>query len=91
MVPKKIKIRQENKSVAVDYLKKAIDNYEQMLVALRKTNYNSVGTLALQCAISSADAIRRTLFSMRGAASIRLSLMRLQSWRVDFISGLFHA
>lgn len=57
MVPKKIKITQENKSVAVDYLKKAIDNYEQMLVALRKTNYNSVGTLALQCAISSADAI----------------------------------
>jgi len=57
MVPKKMKIRQEEKSAAVDYLKKAIDNYEQMLLALRNNNYNSVGTLALQCAISSADAI----------------------------------
>ena len=57
MGPRKIKIRQEEKSAAADYLKKAIDNYEQMVLALRNNNYNSVGTLALQCAISSADAI----------------------------------
>lgn len=57
MISKKIKIRQEEKSAVTDYLKKARDNYEQMLTALRNNNYNSVGTLALQCAISSADAI----------------------------------
>lgn len=57
MTPKKIKIKQEDKSAATDYLKKAIDNYAEMVVALRNNNYNSVGTLALQCAISSADAI----------------------------------
>ena len=57
MGPRKIKIRQEEKTVAADYLKKAIDNYEQMILSLRNNNYNSVGTLALQCAISSADAI----------------------------------
>jgi len=57
MPAKKVKIRREEKSAATDYLKKATDNYEQMLVALRNNNYNSVGTLALQCVISSADAI----------------------------------
>ncbi|MDP2922991.1 MAG: hypothetical protein Q8O30_04645 [Candidatus Omnitrophota bacterium] len=45
MSAKKIKIKQEEKSAAIDYLKKAEDNY------------NAVGTLAVQCVISSADAI----------------------------------
>lgn len=57
MAPKKIKIRQEDKSAAKDFLKKAEDNYSQMLAALAAGNYNAVGTLAVQCAISSADAI----------------------------------
>ncbi len=57
MVAKKIKTRQEDKSAALDYLKKAEDNYIQMLSALKNNNYNSVGTLAIQCVISSADAI----------------------------------
>ncbi len=57
MPPKKIKTKQEEKSTASDYLKKAQDNYVQMLSALEKDNYNAVGTLAVQCAISSADAI----------------------------------
>lgn len=57
MTPKKIKIRQEEKSAAKDYLKKAEDNYTQMLLALKSNNFNAAGTLALQCAISSADAI----------------------------------
>ena len=57
MAPRKIKIRQEEKAAAKDYLKKAEDNYKAMLSALGDKNFNAVGTLALQCAISSSDAI----------------------------------
>jgi hypothetical protein len=57
MTPKKIKTRQEDKIAAKDYLKKAEDNYTAMLSALKDSNFNAAGTLALQCAISSADAI----------------------------------
>jgi len=57
MTPKKLKIRQEEKSAANDYLKKAEDNLKAMLAALEDGNFNAAGTLALQCAISSADAI----------------------------------
>jgi hypothetical protein len=57
MTPKKAKIRQEEKSAARDYLKKAEDNYTAMVRALNDGNFNAAGTLALQCVISSADAI----------------------------------
>lgn len=57
MTPKKLKIRQEEKTAARDYLKKAEDNLKAMLEALKSGNFNAAGTLALQCAISSADAI----------------------------------
>lgn len=57
MTPRKMKTRQEDKSAARDYLKKAEDNYSQMHAALKCGNFNAVGTLAIQCAISSADAI----------------------------------
>ena len=57
MTPKKLKIRQEEKTAAGDYLKKAEDNLKAMLTALKDGNFNAAGTLALQCAISSADAI----------------------------------
>lgn len=57
MSPKKLKVRQEDKSAAIDYLKKARDNHAQMMFALEGNNYNAAGTLAIQCAISSADAI----------------------------------
>ena len=57
MTPRKIKIKQEEKSAAKDYLKKAEDNYRAMLSALEDKNFNAVGTLALQCAMSSSDAI----------------------------------
>lgn len=52
-----MKIREESKSAAGDYLKKASDNYDQMLAAFRVSNWNATATLAVQCAISSADAI----------------------------------
>ncbi len=57
MTTREIRIRQENKSAATDYLKKAADNYEQMLTAFNASNWNAAATLAVQCAISSADAI----------------------------------
>lgn len=57
MTAHEIKIRQEDRSTASDYLKKASDNYEQMLVAFNASNWNAAATLAVQCAISSADAI----------------------------------
>lgn len=57
MSARDLKIKAENRSAAVDYLKKAADNYEQMLAAFRASNRNAAATLALQCAISSADAI----------------------------------
>ena len=57
MTPKKLKIRQEDKSAAKDYLKKAGDNLKAMQGAIETGNFNAAGTLALQCAISSADAI----------------------------------
>jgi hypothetical protein len=57
MTAKEIKIRKEDRSASNDYFKKATDNYQQMLSAIQGKNYNAVATLALQCAISSADAI----------------------------------
>ena len=57
MTAREIKIRQEDRSTAYDYLKKAADNYKQMLVAFNASNWNAAATLAVQCAISSADAV----------------------------------
>lgn len=57
MTAKELKIRQEDKNAAYDYLKKATDNYSQMLQAIEAGNYNASATLAIQCAISCADAI----------------------------------
>src|SRR3989338_5033056 len=57
MTPKKLKIRQEEKTAAGDYPKKAEDNLKAMIAALKDGNFNAAGTLAVQCAISYADAI----------------------------------
>ena len=57
MTAKETKVRQENRSAASDYLKKATDNYDQMLLAFNSENWNAAATLAVQCAISSADAV----------------------------------
>ena len=57
MTAKEKKIRKEDKSSATGYLKKASDNYDQMLVAFNASNWNTAATPAVQCAISSADAI----------------------------------
>ena len=57
MNPKKRQTKQEEKTAATDFLKKAQDSHEAMLLAFQNNNYNAIGTLAIQCAISSADAI----------------------------------
>ncbi len=57
MTAREMKVREESKTAAGDYLKKAADNYDQMLKAFHADNWNAAATLALQCAISSADAI----------------------------------
>jgi len=38
MAAREIRIKQENKSAATDYFKKASDNYEQMLTAFHASN-----------------------------------------------------
>lgn len=38
MVAKERKVKQEDKSVSADYLKKAADNYDQMLMAYNSEN-----------------------------------------------------
>lgn len=57
MAAHEAKVRKEDRSAAADYLKKALDNYEQMLAAFHASNWNACATLAVQCAISSADAV----------------------------------
>jgi len=57
MTAREIRIKHEERSAAIDYFKKATDNYEQMLAAIQTDNSNAASTLAIQCAISSADAI----------------------------------
>ena len=57
MIAREKKVRQEDKNAAAAYLKKASDNYDQMLAAYHASNWNAAATLAVQCAISSADAI----------------------------------
>ena len=57
MAAREKKVREEERSAAGDYLKKAADNYDQMLAAFHVENWNAAATLALQCAISSADAV----------------------------------
>ena len=57
MTAREIKVRREERSAAGDYLKKAGDNYEQMFAAIQADNSNAAATLAVQCVISSADAV----------------------------------
>ena len=57
MSPRKIKTAREDKVKAALYLKKAGDNHKAMLQAYESSNFNAAATLAVQCAISAADAV----------------------------------
>ncbi len=47
MTAREMKIRQEDRSTATNYLKKAADNYEQMLVAFHASNWNAAACIGL--------------------------------------------
>ncbi len=57
MSARKVKTAREAKVKAPLYLKKAGDNHKAMLSACENGNYNAAATLAVQCAISAADAV----------------------------------
>ena len=57
MTPKMARFKEEDRSAAIDYFNKAEDNHKAMVSAFSARHYNAAGTLALQCAISSADAL----------------------------------
>ncbi len=77
MSPREIKIKKEERSVAQDYLKKATDNYQQMLLAIKGNNYNAAATLAIQCGISAADAICVFEKGMRSISADHLDVCEL--------------
>ena len=81
MSARDVKIRQESRSAAREYLKKASDNYEQMLAAFDAGNWNAAATLAVQCAISSADAICVSEKGIRCVSQNHLDVC-------DLVSGL---
>jgi len=53
----KMRIKKEDRSAVIDYFRKAEDNCRAMMDSFSSGNTNAAGTLALQCAISSADAL----------------------------------
>ncbi|MHB8094669.1 MAG: hypothetical protein ACYDH0_06975 [Candidatus Aminicenantales bacterium] len=53
----KMRIKKEDRSAVIDYFRKAEDNCKAMMDSFSSGNANAAGTLALQCAISSADAL----------------------------------
>jgi len=77
MVARKVKTKQEDRVEAVNYLKKAEDNHTQMLEALRNNNFNAAGTLAIQCAISAADAVCIYELGVRSLSQNHLDLCGL--------------
>ncbi|MBF0479672.1 MAG: HEPN domain-containing protein [Candidatus Omnitrophica bacterium] len=87
MTAKETKVRQENRSAARDYLKKAQDNYDQMIHAFNSENWNAAATLAVQCAISSADAICVHNRGVRSISQDHLDVCDLVS-QLDFENAL---
>lgn len=79
MVSKQVKIKQEERSASKDYLKKATDNYQQMLSAIQTGNSNAAATLAIQCAISCADAICVSEKGIRSISQNHLDVCELVS------------
>ena len=79
MTAREMKVREESKFAASEYLKKASDNYDQMLKAFHADNWNAAATLALQCAISSADAICVNEKGVRSISQDHLDVCELVS------------
>ena len=77
MAARKLKTKQEERVKSFNYLKKAEDNHNQMLEALMNKNFNAAGTLAIQCAISAADAVCIYEIGVRSLSQSHLDLCDL--------------
>lgn len=73
----KVRTRKEDRSAAIDYFNKAEDNHEAMLAALAAKRVNAAGTLALQCAVSSADALCVYFKGLRSVSKDDLDICEL--------------
>ena len=73
----KVRTRKEDRSAAIDYFNKAEDNHKAMLSAFAAKHYNAAGTLALQCAVSSADALCVYFKGLRSVSQDDLDICEL--------------
>jgi len=73
----KVRTRKEDRSAVIDYFNKAEDNHKAMLSAFAAKHYNAAGTLALQCAVSSADALCVYFKGLRSVSQDDLDICEL--------------
>jgi HEPN domain-containing protein len=73
----KVRTRKEDRSAAIDYFNKAEDNHKAMLSAFAAKHHNAAGTLALQCAVSSADALCVYFKGLRSVSQDDLDICEL--------------
>lgn len=73
----KVRTRKEDRSAAIDYFNKAEDNHKAMLSAFAAKHFNAVGTLALQCSVSSADALCVYFKGLRSVSQDDLDICEL--------------
>jgi hypothetical protein len=73
----KVRTRKEDRSAAIDYFNKSEDNHKAMLSAFAAKHYNAAGTLALQCSVSSADALCVYFKGLRSVSQDDLDICEL--------------
>ncbi len=73
----KVRTRKEDRSAAIDFFNKAEDNYRAMVSALAAKHYSAAGTLALQCSVSSADALCVYFKGLRSVSQDDLDICEL--------------
>jgi HEPN domain-containing protein len=73
----KVRTRKEDRSAAIDYFNKAEDNHKAMLSAFAAKHYSAAGTLALQCSVSSADALCVYFKGLRSVSQDDLDICEL--------------
>jgi hypothetical protein len=73
----KVRTRKEDRGAAIDYFNKAEDNHKAMIAALAAKHFSAAGTLALQCAVSSADALCVYFKGLRSVSQDDLDICEL--------------
>jgi hypothetical protein len=73
----KVRTRPEDRSAAIDYFNKAEDNHSAMLAAFAAKRFSAAGTLALQCSVSSADALCVYFKGLRSVSQDDLDICEL--------------